>query len=171
MSLNAINTYVNNFITTNRDSDTENISMYFSLMKEEAAMMLDKLERAQRLLGLENIATDLLGAEEKKVIRQAVDYILVHSDDLAKDLQLLNTSGLLCLDQQLPGNRYHIRYNLETVLQRASELYFYNLGWWKSFLARNKPFNHFIVMFEEASATKEADAIISTTYTGLETAR
>ena len=121
MSLNAINNYVNNLITSNRDLDPENISMYFKLMEEEASLMLDKLGRAQRLLGLEKVSNDLLNFEEKAVIRAAVDYILVNSNDLGKDLDLLNLSGLLCLDQQLPGNRYHIRYNLEMVLQRASE--------------------------------------------------
>ena len=42
MSLNAINNYVNNLITLNRDLDPENISMYFKLMEEEASLLLDK---------------------------------------------------------------------------------------------------------------------------------
>ena len=171
MSLNEINNYVNNLITSNRDLDPENISMYFKLMEEEASLMLDKLGRAQRLLGLEKVSNDLLNFEEKAVIRAAVDYILVNSDDLGKDLDLLNLSGLLCLDQQLPGNRYHIRYNLEMVLQRASELYYDNLGWWSAFVKRNKPRTHFIEAFEKAALVELSKGSTSQLSSGLEMAR
>lgn len=171
MSLNAINNYVNNLITSNRDLDPENISMYFKLMEEEASLMLDKLGRAQRLLGLEKVSNDLLNFEEKAVIRAAVDYILVNSDDLGKDLDLLNLSGLLCLDQQLPGNRYHIRYNLEMVLQRASELHYDNLSWWNAFIKRNKPRAHFIEAFEKAALVQLAKDSTSHLTSGLEMAR
>ena len=171
MSLNAINNYVNNFITLNRDSDSENISMYFKLMEEEASLMLDKLNRAQTLTGLEGIDDKLLNSSEKAVIRNAVDYILVNSEDLSKDLDLLNLSGLLNLDRELPGNRYHIRYNLEMVLARASELYYNNLGWWTAFVKRNKPRTHFIEAFEKAGLVELSKGSTSQLSSGLEMAR
>lgn len=166
MSLQAINEYVNNLLTSNRDQPHEQITIYFDLMASTAKTMLENLNKAQRLLGLEVLDSSLLNTEEKLVVRQAVDYILSRSDNLAKDLDLLQASGLLSLQDKHPESPYHLRYSIEPMLKRASQLYFNELGWWSAFIQRNKAPAHFMELFEKAAIFKPA--ILSD---GLETAR
>ena len=167
MSLSSINEYVNEMITSNRDQDHQHILTYFDLMSEAAKNMLGRLEAAQRLLGLENLDTKLLNPEEKKVLREAVDYILCHSSDLEKDLHILHTSGVLDLENMSKNSRYHVLYNLEPIFKRASQLYFDNYGWWQAFKNRNKPAEHFVLKFEAAAKFKPENVLSD----GLETAR
>lgn len=155
MTLNAINSYVNAIISSNRDSDRQNIVTYFKLMSERANEMLQQLEIASTLPVLKALDNSYLTEDEKQVVSQAVDYILKHSEDLAKGLSVMERSGLLSLEFQLPENRYRLTYMLEPVLIYASQLYSDNLGWWDAFIQRNNQPRHFIDMFENLSKSTE----------------
>lgn len=159
MSLNSINAYVNEIIGSNRDQDAEHIITYFNLMSESATHMLNRLNAARRLMGLGALSETILLPGEKKVIREAVDYILCHSQDLSADLAIIHTAGLLDLETETANNRFHVLYNVESVLIRASQLYFDNLGWWQAFVNRNKPANHFVLKFEAASKEKSKEEV------------
>lgn len=155
MSLNAINSYVNDIVSANRSGDPENITTYFRLMSERAAEMLNHLQASARLIGLEQLDASLLNTAEKFVVLEAVNYIIAHSLDLGKGLSIINGSGLLNLNEQPPENRYVLVYKLEPVLKYASELYADNLGWWDAFKQRNKAPNHFSRKFEEAATSEK----------------
>ena len=161
MSLNSIDAYVNDIISTNRASDAEGISTYFHLMKERATEMLKQLEASSRLPGLDEVNPSLLSEDEKFVIRKTANYIIANSPDLAKGLDIIKASGLLDLQNQAPENRYVIIYKIEPVLRYASELYVNNLGWWEAFKLRNKKPNFFIDQFEKASIEITDEEIIT----------
>ncbi len=169
MSLEAINNYVSDILTGNRSQDPRNIGTYFNLMSEAATKMLGQLKAARELTGLDKVVSDFLNKEEKKVIRESVNYILEHSNDLGRDLRMLDASGLLSLDENISISEYHLRYCLEPIFVRASHLYYDNLGWWQSFLQRNKEPEFFIEKFIEASDYKPG--MESTMTDGLGTAR
>jgi len=151
MSLNSIEAYVNEIISSNRESHPEHITTYFKLMGERAAEMLDQLQAASRLLGLEALPADVIHLEQKKVLLEAVNYILTHSIDLGHGLKVIKDSGLLDLENNPPPSRYHMLYQVEPLLKYASELYSQNLNWWNAWKLRNQSPRYFVNKFEDAT--------------------
>ena len=143
-SISAIKNYVNDLITSNRDLEPGQIEMYFKLMQHEAQNLLQLLNSARRLLGMEEIVeNNIINLKQANVIREAVDYILQQSDNLDVDLRLLKASGLLTLDTDKPTDIFNFSYQVEPVLKRASELRQDDLSWWKLLWLRNKPADYF----------------------------
>lgn len=161
MSLKAIRDYVNDLITSNRDQDAGQIEKYFSLMKDQASLMLNQLALARRLTGLESLIENKIVTEEQaKIIRNAVDLILSKSDNLGKDLNLLNESGLLSLQDKAPVDVYDFSYRIEPILRRASELLHDSYGWWKTLRLRNQIPSHYVDEYEKASNLPEVKEVI-----------
>lgn len=157
-SITAIKSYVNDLITSNRDQEPGQIEMYFKLMQQEAQTLLQQLNDARRLLGMEEIVqSGIINVDQAGVIRKAVDYILQQSENLEVDLKLLQDSGLLTLDKNKPTDVYNFSYQIEPVLKRASELDFDNYSWWKTLWLRNKPADYFSKLYDKAALEKGED--------------
>lgn len=159
-SISSIKDYVNDLITSNRDQEPAQIEMYFTIMQQEAQTLLQQLNDARRLVGMENIvANQIINLDQAKVIREAVDYILQQSNNLEMDLDLLQKSGLLNLTDVKISDVYKFSYQIEPVLKRASELVHDNFNWWKSLWLRNKPADHFCKQYETATLNKSEDQL------------
>lgn len=159
-SISSIKDYVNDLITSNRDQEPAQIEMYFTIMQQEAQTLLQQLNDARRLMGMEDIvANQIINLEQANVIREAVDYILQQSNNLEIDLGLLQDSGLLNLTSAKDLDVYKFSYQIEPVLKRASELMQDNYGWWKTLRLRNKPADHFSQLYDKATLSKNEDQL------------
>lgn len=157
MSLNSINAYVNEMISSNREQSPEHITTYFTLMEQRATEMLQQMQAATRLLGLADLSETVLNHEQKKVVIESVNYILANATDLSQALGIIKESGLLDLETSPPESRYHMLYKLEPVLRYASEIYSAKLNWWGAFKQRNKRPSYFVERLELASVVKEVE--------------
>lgn len=137
-------------IQTNVD---ETITSLIALGANEGQVLINfeiQLERAQALLRQIANATNLdhgirnglISGEQATVLKQALEYILAHTDHLVNDLNNINGSGI---HEIIEPTRYTLI--VASILETADQRYV-GESFWRIFKNKFKKINHFSNQFK-----------------------